>query len=151
MTTGERPPIGPPAFAPHGAVDPAETPGTSARVIYIDAAGPFNREMVDRIRAVYTPAFRELAQQGPFGHISIFRGSMLATPEAFTAFAALLAEWKAMGILPTASAYVVGPEVEGRVFVEAHYRRAWEGNPFDIFDRRDDAEAWLARMLDRPA
>lgn len=143
--------MGPSAFPPHGAVDPAGNPGTGSRVIYIDATGPFNREMVDRIREIYTPAFRELAPQGPFGHISVFHGSMLATPEAFAAFAALLAEWKAMGILPTASAYVVGPDVEGRVFVEAHYRRAWEGGPFEIFDRRDDAEAWIARMLARPA
>ena len=29
-----------------------------------------------------------------------------------------------MGILPTASVFVVGPEREGRTIVEAHYRRA---------------------------
>jgi hypothetical protein len=72
---------------------------------------------------------------------------MLATPEAFAAFGALLVEWKAAGILPTANAYVVGPEVEGVTIVQSHYRRAWEGACFEIFERRDEAEAWIARML----
>ena len=62
-------------------------------------------------------------------------------------FAALTAEWKEMGILPTASAYVVGPEVEGKTIVEAHYRRAWEGALLEIFEQRDEAEAWIARAL----
>ena len=151
MATGQRPPMAPTAFPAHGAVDQTVGSGPGGRIVYIDATGPFNREMVDQIRAAHTPTFRAAAALGPFGHISTFHESMLATPEAFSAFAGLLAEWKAMGILPTASAYVVGPEVEGRVFVEAHYRRAWEGITFEIFDRRDDAEAWIARMLARPA
>lgn len=52
-----------------------------------------------------------------------------------------------MGILPTASAYVVGPEVEGKTIVEAHYRRAWQGALLEIFEQRDEAEAWIARTL----
>jgi len=147
MTRWERPPIGPPAFAAHGAVDPSTSPGTGARVIYIDATGPFNREMVDRIREIYTPAFRELAQHGPFGHISIFHGSMLATPEAFDAFVVLLGDWKAAGIHPAANAYVVSRDVEGLTFVESHYRQAWRAAPFEIFEHRDDAEGWIARKL----
>jgi hypothetical protein len=41
----------------------------------------------------------------------------IGPPDAFTAFAALIAEWKAMGILPTASVFVVGPELDGRTIV----------------------------------
>ena len=151
MATGPRPPSVPTAFPAHGAVEQAVAPVPGGRVVYIEATGPFNREMVDVIRAIHTPTFRDAAALGSFGHISTFHESMLATPDAFAAFTALLADWKAMGILPTASAYVVAPEVEGRVFVEAHYRRAWEGSPFEIFERRGDAEAWIARMLARPA
>ncbi|WP_397595747.1 hypothetical protein [Silanimonas sp.] len=147
MATGQRPPIGPSAFAPHGAVDQASPPVAGSRVVYIDATGPFNREMVDQIREIHTTTFRDAAAQGPFGHITTFHASMLATPDAFTAFAALLAEWMSMGIIPTASAYVVGPEVEGKTIVETHYRRAREGACFEIFERRDEAEAWIARML----
>lgn len=147
MATGQRPPMGPTAFPAHGAVDQAVAPVPGGSVVYIDATGPFNREMVDRVREIHTPAFRDAAARGPFGHITTFHASMLATPDAFTAFAALIAEWKAMGILPTASAYVVGPEVEGKTIVEAHYRRAWEGALLEIFEQRDEAEAWIARAL----
>jgi hypothetical protein len=118
-----------------------------SRVVYIDATGPFNREMVDRIREIHTTTFRDAAAQGPFGHISLFHASMLATPDAITAITAQHVEWKAMGILPTANAYVAGPDVEGVTIVQSHYRRAWEGACFEIFERRDEAEAWIARML----
>lgn len=117
------------------------------RVVYFEATGPFNAEAVAVMRTAYTPIMASMAADGPFGHISTFHESMLATPEAFTTFAALIADWKAMGILPTASAYVVGPNVEGKTIVEAHYRRAWEGAVLEIFEHRDEAEAWIARAL----
>lgn len=117
------------------------------RVVYFEATGPFNAEAVAVMRTAYTPIMASMAADGPFGHISTFHESMLATPEAFTTFAALIAEWKAMGILPTASAYVVGHDVEGKTIVEAHYRRAWEGALLEIFQQRDEAEAWIARAL----
>ncbi|MCZ8166069.1 hypothetical protein [Silanimonas sp.] len=117
------------------------------RVVYFEATGPFNAEAVAVMRTAYTPIMASMAADGPFGHISTFHESMLATPEAFTTFAALIADWKAMGILPTASAYVVGPDVEGKTIVEAHYRRAWEGALLEIFEQRDEAEAWIARAL----
>jgi hypothetical protein len=139
--------MGPTAFPAHGTVDQAAPTTAGGHVIYIDATGPFNREMVDRIREIHTPTFRDAAAQGPFGHITTFHASMLATPDAFAAFGALLAEWKAAGILPTANAYVVGPEVEGVTIVQSHYRRAWEGACFEIFQQRDEAEAWIARAL----
>lgn len=147
MVTTRRPPIGPSAFPPHGTVDQSTEEGVVGGIIYIDATGPFNREMVDRIREVHTPTFRDAAAKGPFGHISTFHASMLATPDAFDAFAALIADWKAMGILPAASAYVVAPEVEGSTIVLTHYRRAWAGLTFEVFERRDDAEAWIAGIL----
>lgn len=147
MAIWKLPPIDAPAFPPHGAVDQTVAPIAGSQIVYIDATGPFNRELVDLVREVHTLTFREAAAHGPFGHITTFHVSMLATPDAFTAFAALIAEWKAMGILPIANAYVVGPEVEGVTIVQAHYRRAWEGTAFEIFDRREDAEAWMARTL----
>ena len=147
MSSGQRPGPSRSAFPPHGAVEQAVAAVPGGCIVYIDATGPFNREMVDRIREIHTPTFRDAASRGPFGHISTFHASMLATPDAFTAFGALLTEWKAMGILPMASAYVVAPGVEGKTIVEAHYRRAWEGIPFEIFERRDEAEAWIAGVM----
>ena len=145
-------PIGGPGgarFPAHGTVDQSVAPVPGGRVVYIDATGPFNREMVDRIREAHTPTFREAAVRGPFGHITTFHSSMLATPDAFTAFTALVAEWRAMGIVPTANAYVVGPEVEGATIVKPHYRRAWDGTSFEIFEHRDEAEAWVAQLLSK--
>lgn len=147
MATGQRPPMGAKAFPAHGAVDQAVAQVAGGSVVYIEATGPFNREMVDQVREIHTPTFRDAAARGPFGHITTFHVSMMATPDAFTAFAALIAEWNGIGILPTASAYVVGPGVEGKSIVEIHYRRAWEGTRFEIFEHRDEAEAWIARAL----
>lgn len=144
--TGVSPNAGPPSgsrFPAHGHVEVHP----HGRTVCFEATGPFNAEAVAAMRRAYTPVMASMAADGPFGHISTFHESMLATPDAFAAFAALLAEWKAMGILPTANAYVAGPEVEGLTIVQAHYRRAWDGARFEFFEHRDEAEAWIARML----
>ncbi|MGL6290964.1 MAG: hypothetical protein ACRC2H_09775 [Silanimonas sp.] len=134
-------------FPAHGALERHATEASGYTIVYINATGPFNREMVDRVRDVHTPNFAAAAANGPYAHISTFHGSMLATPEAFEAFAALVAEWRAMGILPAANAYVAASDVEGRTFVADHYRRAWADTPCEVFERREDAEAWVAGVL----
>lgn len=143
-------PLHPPRFAAHGRVELESEAIGQATVLHFDSTGPFNRELVDRVREAYTPIFAEAAAQGPFAHISSFHGSMLATPEAFAAFAALIAEWRAAGIAPAANAYVVTPEVEGRNLMLAYYRHAWSDLPFEVFERQEDAEAWIAKTMSGP-
>ena len=132
------------AFPAHGRVEVHP----HGRVVYFDATGPFNAEAVALMRTAYTPIMAAMAMEGPFGHISTFHESMLATPEAFEAFAALLESWRASGILPAVNAYVVAREVEGRNLVLPRYAAAFPSTcRFAAFETLPEAEAWVACEL----
>ncbi len=118
------------------------------RVVYFEATGPFNAEAVAVMRTAYTPIMASMAADGPFGHISTFHESMLATPEAFEAFATLLEDWRRAEILPAVNAYVVARDVEGRHFVLPRYAAALPSTcRFSAFEQLTEAEAWLAHEL----
>jgi hypothetical protein len=118
------------------------------RTIYFEATGPFNAEAVAAMRASYTPIMAAMAADGPFGHVSTFHRSMLATPEALQAFAQLLDDWRASGSIPTVNAYVVAPDVEGRNLLLPRYAAAFGPQArFKAFEDLQSAEAWVAAQL----
>jgi len=131
-------------FTPHGELS-AQICG---RVVYFESVGTFNGEVVDAVVRQFRPVLARLADAGSFGHISVFHRSMLATPDALQALAALLAEWKRSGIAPIANAYVASDTVEGRGIMLPVFARAFEGfGPFRGFERLDDAEDWITTAL----
>lgn len=134
-------------FAAHGSVALGSSAVTPIRILRFDATGPFNVELAHELRTALTPIYVDAAAEGPFSDVTTFYRSMLATPEAFEAFTALIADWRTAGITPAAAAYVVGPEVEGRNVVMAMYRNAWAGVPFEVFDSQEDADAWVTRTM----
>ena len=133
-------------FAAHGRIEVHPY----GRVVYFDATGPFNAEIVESMREVYTPVMAAMAEAGPFGHISTFHESMLATPDALTALARLLDEWRQSGLLPAVNAYVASKDVEGRNFVLPHYAAAFGPQAvFKAFEDLNAAEQWVASHLER--
>jgi hypothetical protein len=134
-------------FAAHGSVSLESSTAAPVRILRFEATGPFNVELAHELREALTPIYIDAAAEGPFGDITTFYRSMLAPAEAFAAFTALIADWRAARIAPTVAAYVVGPEVEGRNVVLAVYRNAWAGIPFEVFDSQEDADAWVKRTM----
>lgn len=118
------------------------------RIVYFDATGPFNAEAVAVMRETYTPTMAAMAAEGPFGHISTFHESMLATPEALEDFAQLLQEWRQGGLRPTVNAYVARADVEGRNLVLPRYAAAFGADArFGAFEDLESAEAWVSATL----
>lgn len=131
-------------FTPHGELS-AQLCG---QVLYVESVGPFNAEVVEAVVRAFRPVLAQLADAGPFAHISVFHRSMLATPDALASFAALLAEWKRSGLAPMANAYVAGSEVEGSGLMMPVFARAFDGfGQFRAFQRLDEAERWIATAL----
>ncbi|GAB3728623.1 hypothetical protein GCM10028794_02250 [Silanimonas algicola] len=133
-----------PLFPPHGRIEVHP----HGRVVYFEANGPLNAEAVAAMRSAYTPVMAAMAADGPFGHISTFHGSMLATPEALQAFTRLLDEWRASGLIPTVNAYVVAADVEGRNLLLPRYAAAFGREArFRAFEDLESAEAWVVAQL----
>lgn len=133
-----------PRFAPHGRI----TAHVDGPIVCFEACGPFNAEAVEGLLRAYQPLIARLSGVGPFGHITVFHDSMLATPDGMEAFDLLLRDWRQQGILPCANAYVAGPDVVGRAVMMPLFSRLFTGpGPFRDFVAVDEAEAWIREVL----
>lgn len=120
------------------------------RLLITEAEGPFNAELVAALRQPVLLAAEPLRAQGrPWGQLSRFRRSALASPEALAAFTQLLTEMHAEGVAPLFTAYVLGDEVEGATLMGPLFRRCFEsaGLGFAHFAHEDEARAWLQDRL----
>ncbi|MBN8506060.1 MAG: hypothetical protein J0L58_16465 [Burkholderiales bacterium] len=121
------------------------------RILVTDAEGPFNAELVAALRQPVLLASEPLRGQGrPWGQLSRFRRSAMASPEALAAFTRLLTEMRAEGTAPPFTAYVMTDEVEGARLMLPLLRRCFEaaGLGFAHFAQEDEARAWLLAQLD---
>lgn len=133
--------IGPP---PRGHI----TAHIADRVLFFESTGPFDGEIVEAVIRAYRPLLQRLADGGPFGHVSAFHRSMLATPDALGAFDLLLGEWRRSGLAPVANAYVAPADIEGRGLMMPVFAKVFDGfSPFRNFERFEDAEAWVRQQL----
>jgi len=120
----------------------------AGRVLFFESAGPFDGEVVEAVIRAYQPLLQRLANGGPFAHISVFHGSMLATPAALDAFDHLLGEWRRSGLSPLANAYVAAADIEGRGQMMPIFAGVFSGfSPFRDFERLEEAEAWVRQRL----
>lgn len=131
-------------FQPHGRI----TAHIAGPILSFETEGPFNAEVIDALLRAYRPLLVELTGRGAYGHVTVFRGSMLATPDALEALGMLLAEWHNHGIMPAANAYVADASVEGRGVMMPVYEKLFAGPaPFRAFHSVEEAEAWIADVL----
>lgn len=133
------------AFQPHGRT----TLWAEGAVVHVLAEGPFNVEAVDRFSDAMVALYRELPPGERFINLTEFRGSMMATPEAWQHLATHLARVDASGLPLVATAWIAGPDVEGRnLFVPRGAALfAARGRVFEAFEHAAEAEAWARRKL----
>ncbi len=129
-------------FRPHGEYA-AQLIGN---VIWGQAAGPFNLEVVNAYRQLAKPLFTEAGTHGRFGTLTEFRKSTLMSIETLELFAETMAQIVRENPAFVCSAFVAGTDVEGRdlmasLFDQKVYRPM--GFPHQMFDNRDAALAWL--------
>lgn len=142
-STDEAPPGG---FPAHGRT----TFRQEGCLLISEAEGPFNLELVQALRRPVVEAAAPLAAQGDaWGHLSRFRRSALASPDALAALAGFLGWLKEQGMAPTFTAYVLGDEVEGARLMDLPLRRCFEaaGLHMATFADEDSARAWLLQAL----
>lgn len=132
-------------FRPHGRVDV----WSDGALVHVDAEGPFNTEAVERFSQSVIALYRQLAPGLRFVNVTRFQRSMMATPETWEQLAGHLQRVNRSGLPLVATAWVAGPDVEGRgLFVprgEALFRE--NGRVFAAFDTLAEAEAWAQEKL----
>lgn len=141
-TTGGRPTSG---FRPHGRTEV----WADGAIVHVTAEGPFNREGADAFSQKMVELYRQLPAGMRFVNLTEFKVTMMATPDAWERLASHLQRVNDSGLPLVATAWVIGPDVEGRgLFAprgEALFREL--GRVFAVFETMADAEAWARERL----
>lgn len=138
-------PLPPSPFAPHGRTHA----WADGAVVHVVAAGPFNREGVDAFSQRMIALYRELPPGRRFVNLTEFHGTLMATPDAWERLGQHLQRVNASGVPLVGTAWIAGPDVEGRgLFLpraESLFRGL--GRCFATFDAMPAAEAWAREKL----
>lgn len=132
-------------FAAHGLIEIA----MEGDILYYVATGPFNEEVFDRFAIAQASYLSSLQHPTPWASIATFVGCALFTPEALARYTAVMQRPKPSAQTPVATAFVMGPDVEGGNIMASHFRKIYASiqRPFTIVSTREEAQAWAQSML----
>lgn len=135
-------------FRPHGRVVVWSETG----LVYYEATGPFNREVVDRLAIAQRDFLKEHTPAVPWGSIGIMRVSALMSEDALARYQELMSSPKPAPMVPVATAFVMGEDVEGRRLMAPLYARVYGAiaRPFAVFDTLPAAQAWVRERVGGP-
>ncbi len=134
------------AFAAHGLIEIA----MEGDILYYAATGPFNEELFDRFAIAQAAYLTKLKHPTPWVSIATFVGCALFTPEAIASYTAAMQAPKPAGLTPVATAFVMGPDVEGSKIMAPHFRKIYDSiqRPFTIVNTLEEAQSWAQSMID---
>lgn len=117
------------------------------QVVVTEVTGPWNKELVEAWSAFMYPIALEVSARGPYVGVALIRGSMLCPPDALESLRRA-ANYAAKHLKCLCHVVVVGPEVEGRGFVEPSFVQIYRDNiPYKFFYDIDEAMAWSHELL----
>lgn len=133
-------------FKAHGQVDIR----MEGDLLHYIATGPFNKELLDCL-AVAQLSFLQAAQPtGAWVSICTMQESAVTSPEGLARYNEIMRTPKPAGLTPVATAFVIGPEVEGGKLMAPHYAKIYAaiGRPFQTFSTMAEAQTWAQDMID---
>jgi hypothetical protein len=151
MTTGKPPQnsttqVDTPRFTPHGKVDI----WMGGNLHHYEASGPFNRELVDCLAIAQASFLQASKPAAPWVSICTVIGSALATTDGMQRYAELIRS-APPELTPVATAYVIGPDVEGGQFMAPRFARIFADahRPFQTFPTMAEARQWALAMIEK--
>lgn len=132
-------------FRPHGRVDI----WMENEVLLYEATGPFNAEVFDCLAVAQRDYLLSLPLNGPWASMCILRNSAMATPDGVQRYTELMQSPKPPNLEPVATAFVIGPEIEGGRIMAGHFTRVYTliKRPFRICETKEEAQQWLDSVL----
>ncbi len=133
-------------FRPHGSVQM----WMEGDFLYYESTGPFNLELVESLAVAQMELLRATQYEGPWASICTVLNSAMASPEALDRYERLMRKEKPPGKEPVATAFVLGPDVEGAKLMAPRFTKIYQGiqRPFQCFERIEDARAWARAQME---
>ena len=136
------------AFRPHG----NSSIHLEANIFRMETVGPFNREAVQAINATRDHLLTKDPPSGKYAFINCWSGSLLMPLDAVDEYhRGVMSAYLNRFVPPSAMAWVVPTEVEGRSLMRPYFERIFADAkiPFEMFHDVESAEAWVGELLKR--
>ena len=132
-------------FRAHGRVDM----WMEDDVLHYEATGPFNEEVFDLLAIAQLAFLKTLTLNGPWASICTLRHSAMSTPGGIQRYTEIMQSPKPPSFVPVATAFVVGPEIEGGKLMVPHFEKVYTliDRPFRIFESMAQAQQWVQAMI----
>lgn len=133
------------AFSPHGEVKL----WFDNQILYYEAIGPLNTEVVECLAIAQMEFLRQFEPQGAWASMAVFRVSAVIGPECLARYEAMMSAPKPAGKTPVATAFVMGPEVEGHRLMAPLFAKIYAGiqRPFCAVETLDEGRQWLYAQI----
>jgi len=137
--------IGGTRFRPHGRVDM----WMENDVLLYEATGPFNAEVFDCLAVAQMDFLGTLTIAVPWASICTLRNSAMCTPDGIQRYTELMQRPKPAHLEAMATAFVIGPEIEGGKIMQPHFERVYTliRRPFKICSTMEEAQAWVHAQI----
>lgn len=132
-------------YSVHGSL--AQT--RQGQILITDVQGPWNAELIELYQQKCRPHVEALSAQGPWAAIIHMHKEASCPQDAIAGIKQGVIE-QAKNRKRVCTAYVIADDVVGYHIMD----RVWRGIykdiiPFEIFERREDAIAWTAQILEQ--
>lgn len=133
-------------FKAHGQVDIR----MEGDLLHYIATGPFNKELLDCLAVAQLNFLQTALPTGAWVSICTMQESAVTSPEGLARYNEIMQTPKPAGLTPVATAFVIGPEVEGGKLMAPHYAKIYTdiGRPFQTFVTMAEARTWAQDMID---
>lgn len=133
-------------FRPHGVVNI----WMDGPLLHYEARGPYNTELFDLLAIAQRDFLTTTQPQSPWVSICTIKESAMTSPEGAIRYKALLESAKSANLEPLATAFVVGPEVEGGGIMEPIFTKIFAdiGRTFAAFKTMAEAQAWAMALIE---
>ena len=133
------------AFSPHGEI----ALWFEDQIVYYEVTGPLNTEVIECLAIAQMEFLKQLEPRGPWGSMAIFKHSAMVGPQGLARYEAMMSTPKPAGKTPVATAFIVGPDVEGHRLMPPLFAKIYARieRPFRTVDTVEEGRAWLLQRI----
>ena len=133
------------AFSPHGEI----TLWFDDQILYYEVIGPLNTEVIEGLARAQTEFLHQFSPVGPWGSIAVCKVSAVLGPACLARYEAMMSSPKPAGKTPVATAFVMGPDVDGYRLMAPLYARIYARiqRPFCAVETLEEGRAWVFAQI----
>lgn len=133
------------AFSPHGEV----ALWFEDQILHYEATGPLNTEVITCLGLAQAEFLQQFEPQGPWGSMAVCKVSAMMGPECLARYGAMMSTPKPAGKTPVATAFVMGPDVDGYRLMAPLFAKIYAGiqRPFRAVETLEEGRQWVFEQI----